>query len=366
MNTKNLINPLVAVLLILNIANVTFAKTGTESGGGGKGVVCRDNLKNIQKVELLDIWEARARGVQFPEYHGDKKSLLSTVLLRTQPFLQRFGLEQINQYIYDHFFSNYAFDLLACSDSTQTCPISSYASYERVYGRDIPLTDDSFEGDLKLPKNCRVEQIISGVTNKSFEINMDLVKHLDNLNSIGLFLHEAIYGLISSHYREKNSQRIRRVVSHALEGKSFNHRINYLKSLQVPYISCGNYDNGYWDILNFVQDPQTSTPKIIALADTIGDVTLVNFHHGELISSDINTNISIQEFADIVAQKTDLNINIRTQSNDIEFLTTLNFRIKSGTATAAITSRTGGALNGTGLEEGITCRVVPAGAQFPN
>jgi hypothetical protein len=350
-------------ILALIFATVNGWAIGTR--GGGKGVVCRDSHNNIQSVELLDIFEARARGVQFPNYQGDKKSLLSSVLLRARPFLQDFGLE-MDQYTYDHFFSNYAFDLLACSDPKQTCPVSTYASYQRVYDRDIPLTDDSLEGDLNLPPNCRIEQIISGVTNKSFEINMNLVKYLDNLNSIGLFLHEAIYGLLSSDLRETDSQRIRRIAAHTLAGNSFNHRIYYLKSLQVPYISCGNYDNGYWDRLDFVQDPHSPTPKIIALADYIGGVHLVNFHHGDLTSSDVNTNISIQEFADIISQKKNFNIRISTKPDDIEFLTTLNFSMKSGMGAVAVTSRTGGSLNGSGLEERITCRLVSSGSQFPN
>ncbi|MFN3697269.1 MAG: hypothetical protein ACK4VO_07500 [Pseudobdellovibrio sp.] len=322
--------------------------------GGGKGIVCKDNKNQIQSVELLDIWEARRSGIQFPNSPDNATNQLTNALERSRiPVSEMWGG---SQYHFDNFFARIAYDFLTCTDPKQTCPTSTYAYYERIYGKALPLSNDSLEGDLNLPANCAVEQIVSYYKGNSYYLNMDLVVHMNALNLAGLAIHESIYHELYSLNSEENSQRVRRFVSFVMSGQTLQPKVSYLKA---PYITCGKWDNGYWDRLNFMQDPKSKTPKIIALIDYHGSGYVINFHNGQVSSATLEPNTDVETFYNWLVRK-DLShkIKISGEATDIEFLTEFSLNIVSGDGVMVLDRRTGNGIYPRAKPENVSCRLI--------
>jgi hypothetical protein len=141
---------LIAILILLF---PFLAAAGVMSGGGGKGVVCRDAEQKITSVELLDLWEARTLYANTPVMQ--EKDLQSGVFAAVERLK--------NSYFY---YGRYESSKTTCKD--QDCVaeflrnfakpfLSESPSVLRLHGVTLTLTDDSYEAAH--PENCAVEQM---------------------------------------------------------------------------------------------------------------------------------------------------------------------------------------------------------------
>jgi len=328
-----------------------FAALGKE-GGGGKGVVCRDLNQDIRSVELLDLWEARnVHHLKIVNSTGDLKGDLDLATERSKNVL----LEETAN------FSNETVEQLKFISYGIT-GFRKFSSMERLRQVDLPLTSDSFEGNLNLPSNCKVEQIAifyqpSDLGSYRWQINSDLLDKMDNVNLAALALHEAFYAHLGTYGWETNSLRIRRVVGQVMSGKSI---LSHEDLLNKPYVRCAV--DGTFHALNshvyFFQNIQLRDPKITMLVTNVRGSRLIDFSHPLLESSQIDFSLDIAEFYYRLNQSNSM-IQITAKGNpqDIEFDTQVNFQMQSGVGIVAKTKVTGGGFKPAPVEN-LKCQLV--------
>ncbi len=150
--------------------------SGRGAGNGGDAVVCRDAGGVINRIELLDYYEARARGIAI-EVGTPGSSLISrveTVIARLAPYSPETAVEYRKRAA--SFMSNTNF----------------------IHGHDLIDIPDSDGGSV--PVGCKLEQIAVQRTgellpgDKLYTIDGDLWDVLPIEDQAGLILHEIIYG----------------------------------------------------------------------------------------------------------------------------------------------------------------------------
>ena len=162
---------------------------GAVNGGGGLVVVCKNAKQQIVSTELLDLFEAKARGATLISSF----SMVSDYRVAMGRWLAMHGgrttfesNEKIQEYLND------------------------ILSYPRTrftrFGETLPETKD-FKTE-KLPKRCELKQLayFSDDLNQ-LQINTEIWQRLDAQNKIALLLHEIVYrnerlanGAINSDY----------------------------------------------------------------------------------------------------------------------------------------------------------------------
>ena len=170
----------------------SFTLAGGMEGGGGKGVVCRDNAGNIQTVELLDLWEAEnihhdhimpslgSASADLTSAIGRAKNIFSEEdIIRPDGTILKADAEAIDQLTF------VAFGVID--------PSRNFENVERVRGINLPISNDSYEGALNLNSNCRIEQIATfshGWGHDShWVVNSDLTDKMNSINLAAFGLH---------------------------------------------------------------------------------------------------------------------------------------------------------------------------------
>ena len=200
---------------------LAFADTpsifGAISGGGGKGVVCRDDLGSIQSVELLDLWEAR--------------TLFGQVLVPSTGSLQGDVDRAVAGLKFSYYFNGsggfdehgpfqgqeYVEAYLRLEASHFLQP---YADLLRLRGIILTLTDDSYE--LAKPANCAIEQLVNYLPTGRILLNQDLFDKMDMTSQAALITHEAYYAFLREMAGESTSIRARRAVGYVFGGEIFS------------------------------------------------------------------------------------------------------------------------------------------------
>ena len=142
------------------------AQDGAISGGGGKGVVCRDAQGAITSVQTLDLFEAKA-------------------MYGLNPWTSSDSLEaQIKR-------------ALTVIPETSRALVSAYASQVKKNlqitppGTVLTVINDSFE--TMVPAGCAAEQLANYYNDKLILIAGDLWEKMDDTNRAALIIHEALY-----------------------------------------------------------------------------------------------------------------------------------------------------------------------------
>lgn len=311
------------IILSLLLSGI-FAFAGQDRGGG-KGIVCRDNQNNVINVELLDLWEAKhLRGKTIISSSGNINTDMDLALDRTKYI---FSEEDKRVYNSLEFTSK---NLMNCMYKNKPC---TFQNVVRVTGIDLPVSDDSLEGNLPLPQGCKVEQIIGFEHSYSpvWTLNMDLIEKMDSINIVSLSLHEGVYDLLDTYGNEQNSERVRRVVGRVMAGEAFSLLTDVLKK---PYVQCKNSEP--WPFgaggLYFMRDSKTNLPKITAYSDALRLSRLLAFNHTVVTSNDMNIETDIEEFFKNLSTGNH-ELKIQGAPDSIEYLSQLRFQIRSGVGT---------------------------------
>jgi hypothetical protein len=316
------------LLVMILLGQFSVARSGQEKGGG-KGIVCRGSQNEIKSIELLDIFEARLRG-QNPIFNSDTvEKELSEILERTKYIFSR-----EDKWVMDALTFSFS-SFRECGYGTLHCGF-----IERIRGVELPETQDSFEGPLSLPPDCKLEQIAvyDHPADQHWTINMDLVDKMDKLNQAAFILHESLYSLLHSWEGEKNSLRVRRLVGMLMSGSALTRTADRLVK---PYVQCAAYESSGEDDLYFMQDTAVKTPQVSLYANRIRYSELINFNNSVLTSSDINIKSNIEDFYKNL-KSGNVKIAIQGSPYSVEFLSSLRFEMHGGLGTFHQDTLTGG------------------------
>lgn len=182
---KSLASAWLAIGIVTSFATITSASSGAISGGGGKGVVCRDSSGRITSAQTLDLYEGgilhalNIRTSRAP-MNDQIQQALSAIPANSRGF--------INVYA-----TNIAQRMRLTPPNTQLVPI-----------------DDSFE--VVLPSDCKAEQLANYYNDNTILVSADIWAYLDETNRAALVLHEAVYAT-ERLYGAKDSRRTRHVVA---------------------------------------------------------------------------------------------------------------------------------------------------------
>jgi hypothetical protein len=269
----------ILALVTMSLSVSAFARpgfAGPNDGGGGKGVVCRNEDGSIKSVELLDLWEARM--LYDHEIVSSKASIDDQI---------KAGIERLKNVVVYPYEVHYADRLLkggdALADSLRrfAIPINSenWGNVKRLRGVTLAPTQDSFEDAS--PTGCQIEQLVrykdaglGGGTNEAL-MNQDLVDRMDLTNKAALALHEALYAVLRE-FGETTSLRVRRAVGYAMSGRSFKSLDSFLKG---PHITCESAARDSDDISprTRIHYAKQSNGLVTIFPEKIGGILMMGF-----------------------------------------------------------------------------------------
>ncbi len=193
---------------------------GAVSGGGGRGIVCRNTDGTVKSIEILDLWEARElHGLKLIEATGTADEAVATMLERLKNSYPFWGSGDMG----DGPLRGQEF-ILARLKQVAARFLKADASDRRVVrlrGAILKDTPDSPEKAWPRVPGCGLEQIVNYQRGEHILINQDLYEKLDLTNQSALIAHEALYSLLRDNAKETNSLRTRRAVGYAAAGYFF-------------------------------------------------------------------------------------------------------------------------------------------------
>lgn len=174
---------IILVCLILNVTLV-YGRGGVD-GGGGNGVVCRDQAGNITDVRMLDLYEGEILyGLQFSNRFNDIESALKKVAAKLhKPYLE------------------YSF-------------LAAYQNFKMLpTGVRLEPIDDS--GHIFIPANCKIEQVANYYNANAIYVVSDFYNKMSLTDQVALVVHEALYAADRVQNVE-NSRYARRATARAI------------------------------------------------------------------------------------------------------------------------------------------------------
>lgn len=174
------------VFTSLMLITPLLGQAGVISGGGGKGVVCRNADGTIQSAETLDLYEGRVfYGLQSPIESNESAEI------QVKQALQR--IPEIHRGIIGLYAQKVQQNLRLAPRGSELTPIN-----------------DSFEAVL--PTGCKAEQLANYYNDSLILINQDIWNGLNETNKAALILHEAVYA-VERILGARDSRRSRHVVA---------------------------------------------------------------------------------------------------------------------------------------------------------
>jgi hypothetical protein len=277
-----------SVFFMLGLTGLAQAALGPGSSGGGKGVVCRDQSRNVLTVETLDLWEAREIYGLRPELNSG--SLRKTVLTALENLSHSVRADEIvatwpdgrkekGAPVLFGDLQNHAYPFFKKADDPSNVQIRWLKNVN------LAPTNDAYESAT--PTNCAIEQIVAfgdtGIMTGKMLINEDLWDRMDETNQAALIVHEAYYKLLRSYYAELSSLRVRRAVGLAFSGHAFGtlndtnlpkefYQCEYLPKSRVRSPS----QNGVSRVFLLpVNNPVTGKTMIAFQAASLGNVSII-------------------------------------------------------------------------------------------
>lgn len=188
-----------AVLFLLSYAHGQQTMSGGVDGGGGKGILCGNQLST------LDLYEARRNGIQIPENSGTFEELLG-----------KYGVE-----VARHFAPST--DWLSMPDlpsKMKEVLIESIVSkFQDIRsGQRLPLTNDATIPQL--PANCSVVQIAIYRNDGVIERDPEYWKMLSPIEQVALTVHEMVYHRAREYAAAHDSDETRKVLGLLFSGSN--------------------------------------------------------------------------------------------------------------------------------------------------
>ncbi|PIU00466.1 MAG: hypothetical protein COT74_05935 [Bdellovibrionales bacterium CG10_big_fil_rev_8_21_14_0_10_45_34] len=187
---------LALLTIVVPFFAAAMAQAGAVTGGGGKGVICRDSNGAITFAELLDLFEAKqVYGLEVREYTGTLEEAIKNIKsdiegTMTQPEIHLFPLFRRVQ------------------------------SILKLATREVVLKPVDDAAEVVLPVNCHLEQVANYVDDNLLIVSSEIWEAFDVTNKAALIAHEAIYRM-ERFGGSTNSRRARKIVGHLFAGYPF-------------------------------------------------------------------------------------------------------------------------------------------------
>ncbi|MCB0341057.1 MAG: hypothetical protein H6626_12090 [Pseudobdellovibrionaceae bacterium] len=164
-----------SVVLSFCLISTTTMAGGRLVGNGGDIVVCENSKNEVERIEVLDHYEAKTLRGQTVNLGDSNVSVREKIDIATQR-MARLAPEHAQRY------ENWAEDFLT----------------EAQFLDDVDLVDIPDSQHSILPKNCRIQQIINQASvllprQKRYTIDNYWWQQLNNTQKAGLILHEVVY-----------------------------------------------------------------------------------------------------------------------------------------------------------------------------
>lgn len=173
------------MFIILTLSTTIVYGRGGVDGGGGNGVVCRDQSGNITSVRMLDLYEGEIMyGLQFSNRFNSIESALKEIANKMHK-------------------PNLEYSFLAAYQNFKMLPT----------GVRLEPIDDS--GHIFIPANCKIEQVANYYNANAIYIVSDFYNKMSLTDQVALVVHEAIYAADRLNNVE-NSRFARRVTARAI------------------------------------------------------------------------------------------------------------------------------------------------------
>jgi hypothetical protein len=185
------------IITVISSISLTFAAGGVD-GGGGKGVVCRNDQNQIIKAEVLDIYEGRV------QYGHRIPSSSSQVMSQADEAIRSISSGR-NKVFQD-----------------SVLKMAHFINLRKIIlpdGTGLEDIDDSHH--VIVPKGCKIEQLANFTKQNQILIDGEIWKNLDNTNKAALLVHEALYKWFRN-YGATHSIRARKFVSLGFMGIEAN------------------------------------------------------------------------------------------------------------------------------------------------
>jgi len=181
------------LFLLALVPFVALAADGGVDSGGGKSVVCRDDLGQIASAQLLDLYEGRILFGRNPQQSND-----SYAVQAAHAALQ----------FRDHLNGEFAYlDQMEERVKTIFTPTSLLPP-----GVELGPTSDSVQ--VILPRGCELEQVaVFNTRLNRLMVSSDIWSKFDETNRAALLVHEALYDILRRYADEKDSFYTRQLVS---------------------------------------------------------------------------------------------------------------------------------------------------------
>ncbi len=265
---------------------------GTISGGGGKGVLCKNGTNT--SLEVLDLYEAKVLyGLNIkhkPQTQADAIDLAVELYTKhfIQPSMNYDEFKMINRSLFEDFLSNIKFISV---------------------NKKLKLINDSFEPIVE--ENCEMVQVAAYYDETVLIVDQNYWNQMDWMNKIGLISHEIIY-YSNRKLGEKNSISSRRLVGALFSeagsvakfngiNKNYNYSACYVFD-EAGYLNMGNFYGQEGEITN--EDGSTkkvmevvinSLPNLFSLFNT---TTQLGINFSQLYDETFNNYYNAQIFID--------------------------------------------------------------------
>lgn len=178
------------IVLLVLLPMMTLA-ADTKGGGGGIVVACYDKDGELATVELLDLYEAKAKGMKLSSFSGDFRKDVNTISLKMKHVVPW----------------NFVNLIIATENSYTEIPKDA----------ELELTNDAYPPFL--PRGCKAKQVANYYNDGLIWIDSVLFEKMNYENQLALVLHETIYA------RERelgvsDSRYTRTIVAHAMSAEN--------------------------------------------------------------------------------------------------------------------------------------------------
>ena len=331
---------LVIAIMALIGTTPSFAALGNSSGGGGQGIVCRNDDGAVTSAELLDLAEAenylllelqqQPTEKSYLEIAHDYAAILNEAIPSTMPTSKMTTTHSDSR-------EEISYDInIGILFSKKNNPfVSSLVDWidsgkKLIPGNNfsIPPVGDSHPRIVPVAKNCRVEQIAFYKDgNNQVYIVGSIWNKLDNTNKAALLIHEALYRNLRE-LGDSTSDRTRKTIGYLFSGMKFEWVLN---GLPQEYLFC-------WS-----QDREASFQFVVYPNENNHATALFLVYDGEIMLTKTTTDLNLAPFARAfgmpISQKYNIT-NMNTIQNPLLDLPNYSFRTafndSNGEVTASI------------------------------
>jgi hypothetical protein len=203
-----------ALIVLLAALGASIANAGAISGGGGKGVVCRNPAGEIISATTLDLYEGKAvYGVNVPESNAPMNDQIEAALTKIPKFSAGVIVEAYVKTV--------------------------LAGMKFVKGIELQPIDDALV--VAIPRGCAAEQLANYYNDKRIVVNGDIWDKMSETARASLVLHEAVYAN-ERIWRSTDSRRSRAVVANLLSPDTKWEDVN--DGMPREYLTCFTGEQG--------------------------------------------------------------------------------------------------------------------------